>query len=49
MSIHALDPDHEELLGRWDAAKEHARDNIRNATVVAIDKVANQSAGQGER
>jgi hypothetical protein len=49
MPIHALDPDHEELRGRWDAAKEHARDNIRNATVVAIDKVANESAGQGER
>jgi hypothetical protein len=46
---HALDPDHEELLGRWDAAKEHARDNVRDATVVAIDKVANEPAERGER
>jgi hypothetical protein len=49
LPIHAVDPDREELLGRWDAAKEHARDNLRNATVVAIDQVAAEPAERGDR
>jgi hypothetical protein len=46
---HALDPDHEEVLGRWAEAKKHARDAARNAALVAADEVANEPSERGAR
>jgi uncharacterized protein YukE len=49
LPTHALDPDHEEILGRWAEARKHARDVARNATLVATEEVANEPAERGAR
>jgi hypothetical protein len=49
LPTHALDPDFEEIRGRWAEAAKHARDNVRNATLVAAEEVSNEHAERGAR
>ncbi|HEX3830091.1 MAG TPA: hypothetical protein VHV82_22730, partial [Sporichthyaceae bacterium] len=46
---HALDPDHERTLGRWDAAKDKLRETARDTTIVTTNEFATEHAERGER
>jgi type VII secretion system ESX-1 substrate len=49
LPIHALDPDHERVLGRFHAAKDHLQETGRNTVLVGTQEFAAEQAERGER
>jgi hypothetical protein len=49
LPVHALDPDHERLLGRLNAAKDHLQETGRTTVLVGTQEFATEQAERGER
>jgi hypothetical protein len=49
LPIHALDPNHERVLGRFHAAKDHLPETGRTTVLVGSQEFATEQAERGER